>query len=85
MALSLSNVVRLNKQTKILDDWTKSSDAEKCVDIIIMDIRKHTTSHHMLLFKLKSLRFSEGLYKLIKTYLNNRKQHKFYWYKTRMT
>ena len=61
---------------KIIEDWKKALDDNKCVAAILMDLSKafDCLSHNLLLLKLKTYGLSDSALDLLFSYLHQRKQ-----------
>ena len=62
---------------KIIEDWKKALDQNKCVAAILIDLSKafDCLPHDLLLLKLKSYGVAPSSLNLLESYLNNRKQY----------
>jgi hypothetical protein len=62
---------------KIIEDWKKALDQNKCVAAILIDLSKafDCLPHDLLLLKLKSYGVAPSSLNLLESYLNNKKQY----------
>jgi hypothetical protein len=61
---------------KIIEDWKKALDDNKCIAAILMDLSKafDCLPHKLLLLKLEAYGLSKNSLKLLQNFLENRKQ-----------
>jgi hypothetical protein len=61
---------------RIIEDWKKALDDNKFITAILMDLSKafDCLPHNLLMLKLEAYGLSENSLKLLKSYLENRRQ-----------
>jgi hypothetical protein len=61
---------------RIIEDWKKALDDNKCIAAILMDLSKafDCLPHNLLMLKLEVYGLSENSLKLLKSYLENRRK-----------
>ena len=61
---------------RIIEDWKKALDDNKFIAAILMDLSKafDCLPHNLLMLKLEAYGLSENSLKLLKSYLENRRQ-----------